>query len=221
MVVRKHVVAIDGPAGVGKTSTSKLVAGRLGYVYVDTGALYRAVAWKFLQEGVKLSDKKRLRDALKGMSLQVKPERNRLRILIGGKDVTNRLRSRKITGLSSKVAAIAAVRKFLVEIQRKAGKKGGVVMEGRDIGTVIFPATPYKFFLTASIEMRAMRRYLELKGQGRDVVLSEIKRDIIARDRRDSGRKISPLRRAKDAVLVDSTNITMREVVNCIVSKIK
>ncbi len=220
-MVRKHVVAIDGPAGVGKTSTSKLVAGRLGYVYVDTGALYRAVAWKFLQEGVKLSDKKRLRDVLKGMSLQVKPERNRLRILIGGKDVTNRLRSRKITGLSSKVAAIAAVRKFLVEIQRKAGKKGGVVMEGRDIGTVIFPATPYKFFLTASIEMRAMRRYLELKGQGRDVVLSEIKRDIIARDRRDRGRKISPLRRAKDAVLVDSTNITMREVVNCIVSKIK
>ena len=220
-MVKKYVIAIDGPAGVGKTSTSKLVAGRLGYLYVDTGAIYRAIAWKSLQEKVKPSDKKRIKEMLKKMKLQIKPRNNKMRIWIDNRDVTDRLRTRNVTERSSVVAAIKEVRKYLISIQRKVGAGGGVVMEGRDIGTVIFPDSPYKFFLDASIDMRAKRRHLELKKQGKNIKLSQIKKDITARDRRDSTRKTSPLLKAEDAVVIDSTNMKLKEVVNCIVSRIK
>ncbi len=220
-MVKKHVIAIDGPSGAGKTSTSKLVAGKLGYTYVDTGAMYRAIAWKSLDEGIDPSDRKSIIRMLGSMRMKVEPRNNKMRICIDGKDVTNKLRARNITQRSSVLSAIGEVRKYLVGIQRKAGAKGGVVMEGRDIGTVIFPGTPYKFFLDASIDKRAKRRFLELKEQGSGIKLARIKEDIKARDRRDSTRKVCPLTRAGDAVLIDSTNMKLKDVANCITNAIK
>lgn len=217
---KKYVIAIDGPAGVGKTTTAKLVAKKLGYIYIDTGAMYRAVAWKSLKERTGLSDSRKLKSMLAKLDMRIISENARMKILIDGEDITGRLRTRTITELSSKISAIREVRQYLAKIQRKAGRKGGVVIEGRDIGTVVFPETPYKFFLDASIQERARRRYLELK-KGVSVTIASIKQEIMARDKRDITRAVSPLRKADDAIVIDSTKKTAKGVVECIVNKIK
>jgi len=218
---KKYVIAIDGPAGVGKTTTAKLAAKKLGYIYIDTGAMYRAVAWKSLKERTSLSDSRKLKSMLVKLDMRIISENARMRILIDGEDITGRLRTRTITELSSKISTIREVRQYLVKIQRRVGRKGGVVIEGRDIGTVVFPGTPYKFFLEASIKERARRRYLELKKQGIPVALAGIRREIITRDKRDITRAMSPLRKADDAIVIDSTAKTAKGVVECIVNRIK
>ena len=217
----KYVIAIDGPSGVGKTSTSKMVAEKLGYFYVDTGALYRAIALKTLQASIKPQDLEGLKKMLGNLEMRIASKKDRMRVIIDGKDVTGSLRTKEVTERSSRIAAIREVREFLIGIQRQAGAEGGVVMEGRDIGTVIFPDTKYKFFLDASIEERARRRYRELKNGGVEATLAEIRDSIEKRDRRDTARETNPLKKASDARVIDSTKMSIEEVVNCITSIIK
>ena len=193
--MKKIVVAIDGPAGAGKSTIAKLVAEKLGYAYIDTGAMYRSVALKFLQTG-KDFDEDFISELARTMVIEFKPEASVNRVFVDGQEVTDAIRSAEVTANVSRVAAIGAVREAMVAQQRRMGESGGVLMDGRDIGTVVFPNAQLKIFLTASVEERAMRRYKELVAKGQEVDLAQLKEDIASRDKQDSERAISPLRQA-------------------------
>ena len=193
--MKKIVVAIDGPAGAGKSTIAKLVAEKLGYAYIDTGAMYRSVAWKFLQTG-KDFDEDLISTLAKTMVIEFKPEASVNRVFVDGAEVTEAIRSAEVTANVSRVAAIGAVREAMVAQQRRMGESGGVLMDGRDIGTVVFPKAQLKIFLTASVEERALRRYKELMAKGQDVDLAQLKEDIASRDKQDSERAISQIGRA-------------------------
>ncbi len=211
MNVQKPVIAIDGPAGAGKSTIAKLVAGKLGYIYIDTGAMYRSVAWKFLQSGQPFSPE--LAEKLaREMVITFKPEANLNRVFVDGLEVTDAIRTPEVTAIVSKVSAVGGVREEMVNQQRRMGEAGGVVMDGRDIGTVVFPKAEVKIFLTASVKERAMRRYKEMLAKGEQVDLAELQQQIAERDRQDSEREIAPLRRADDAELLDSSDMTIAEV---------
>ena len=209
--MKKIVVAIDGPAGAGKSTIAKLVAEKLGYAYIDTGAMYRSVAWKFLQTG-KDFDEDRISTLAKTMVIEFKPEASVNRVFVDGAEVTDAIRSAEVTANVSRVAAIGAVREAMVAQQRRMGESGGVLMDGRDIGTVVFPKAQLKIFLTASVEERALRRYKELRVKGQDVDLAQLKEDIASRDKQDSERAISPLRQAEDALLLDTSHMNIEQV---------
>ena len=209
--MKKIVVAIDGPAGAGKSTIAKLVAEKLGYAYIDTGAMYRSVAWKFLQTG-KDFDEALLSDLAQTMMIEFKPEASVNRVFVDGTEVTEAIRSAEVTANVSRVAAIGAVREAMVTQQRRMGESGGVLMDGRDIGTVVFPNAQLKIFLTASVEERAMRRYKELVAKGQEVDLAQLKEDIASRDKQDSERAISPLRQAEDALLLDTSDMNIEQV---------
>ena len=209
--MKKIVVAIDGPAGAGKSTIAKLVAEKLGYAYIDTGAMYRSVAWKFLQTG-KDFDEALLSDLAQTMMIEFKPEASVNRVFVDGTEVTEAIRSAEVTANVSRVAAIGAVREAMVAQQRRMGESGGVLMDGRDIGTVVFPNAQLKIFLTASVEERAMRRYKELVAKGQEVDLAQLKEDIASRDKQDSERAISPLRQAEDALLLDTSEMNIEQV---------
>lgn len=209
--MKKIVVAIDGPAGAGKSTIAKLVAEKLGYAYIDTGAMYRSVAWKFLQTG-KDFDEDLISTLAKTMVIEFKPEASVNRVFVDGAEVTEAIRSAEVTANVSRVAAIGAVREAMVAQQRRMGESGGVLMDGRDIGTVVFPKAQLKIFLTASVEERALRRYKELKAKGQDVDLAQLKEDIASRDKQDSERAISPLRQAEDALLLDTSHMNIEQV---------
>ena len=209
--MKKIVVAIDGPAGAGKSTIAKLVAEKLGYAYIDTGAMYRSVAWKFLQTG-KDFDEALVSSLAKTMVIEFKPEASVNRVFVDGAEVTDAIRSAEVTANVSRVAAIGAVREAMVAQQRRMGESGGVLMDGRDIGTVVFPNAQLKIFLTASVEERALRRYKELMAKGQDVDLAQLKEDIASRDKQDSERAISPLRQAEDAVLLDTSHMNIEQV---------
>ena len=209
--MKKIVVAIDGPAGAGKSTIAKLVAEKLGYAYIDTGAMYRSVAWKFLQTG-KDFDEDLISTLAKTMVIEFKPEASVNRVLVDGAEVTDAIRSAEVTANVSRVAAIGAVREAMVAQQRRMGESGGVLMDGRDIGTVVFPKAQLKIFLTASVEERALRRYKELMAKGQDVDLAQLKEDIASRDKQDSERAISPLRQAEDALLLDTSHMNIEQV---------
>ena len=209
--MKKIVVAIDGPAGAGKSTIAKLVAEKLGYAYIDTGAMYRSVAWKFLQTG-KDFDEDLISTLAKTMVIEFKPEASVNRVFVDGAEVTEAIRSAEVTANVSRVAAIGAVREAMVAQQRRMGESGGVLMDGRDIGTVVFPKAQLKIFLTASVEERALRRYKELMAKGQDVDLAQLREDIASRDKQDSERAISPLRQAEDALLLDTSHMNIEQV---------
>ncbi len=210
------IVTIDGPAGAGKSTISRMVAEKLGYNRLDTGAMYRAVAWLLKDEGTDLADTPKVAETCSNCSITFEGER----VLINGTDVTNLIRTPEIDMLSSKVSAIPEVRHRLAELQKEIGRKGRCVAEGRDMGTVVFPEADYKFFLIASPEERARRRKKQLEIAGEIVQYEIILKQIIERDEADSSRSICPLAPAEDAVTVDSTLLSPGEVADLILSEI-
>ncbi|NCD08026.1 MAG: (d)CMP kinase [Negativicutes bacterium] len=213
MKSKKLVIAIDGPAGAGKSTIAKMVAEKLCYIYIDTGAMYRAVTYKFLQSGLPF-DEELAGKLAEDINICFKPEDGLNRVFVDGEEVTEEIRSQAVTTNVSKVSAVAAVRTAMVGQQRKMGKKGGVVLDGRDIGTVVFPDANVKIFLTADVEERVNRRYKELLGKNQTVDEQKLRDEIIARDKYDSEREISPLRCAEDAFFLDTSEMDIPEVVN-------
>lgn len=218
--MKKIVVAIDGPAGAGKSTIAKLAAEKLGYAYIDTGAMYRSVAWKFLQTS-KPFDEDFISGLSKTMLIDFKPEAKINRVFVDGTEVTDAIRTPEVTAIVSRVAAIGAVREAMVDQQRRMGEAGGVLMDGRDIGTVVFPNAQLKIFLTASVEERARRRYAEMVAKGQQVDLQQLQADIAERDKQDSERAISPLRQAEDALLLDTSDMGISEVTDRILQLVQ
>jgi CMP/dCMP kinase len=223
---RKPVVAIDGPAGAGKSTVTRKVAERLGYLIVDTGALYRVVALAAERAGLGFEDEARataLADALVAENaVQLRRGADgAMQVLLRGQDVSIAIRAQGIGQGASKVSAFPGVRDALLDLQRAQGREGGVVLEGRDIGTVVFPDAEAKFYLTASAEVRAQRRRDELAARGTPPTLAEVLNEVTERDRRDSTRPVAPLRQASDAQLVDSSQMSIEQVVEHIVAAVK
>lgn len=217
----KPIVAIDGPVGAGKSTTARKVAEKLGFMFVDSGAMYRAVTLDVLNHGVNPEDEIGVgRIAASSRVKLVNPEKGQ-RTFLNGKDVTDRIRDRDVTAAVSAVSAQRSVRERMTRLQREIGRKSGVVMEGRDIGTVVFPDADYKIFLDAAIETRAQRRYEELVARGVKVSLEELIEEIKERDRANMERELAPLKKAPDAVLIDTTNMTFDEQVAAIVSLVR
>ena len=217
MIDLKLVVAIDGPAGAGKSTVAKLVAQELHLVYIDTGAMYRAVAWKVLHQkkGVTTAA---IEEVAKDIDVRLYYKGGRTRVFVDGKEVTDEIRTPEISHIVSKVASLALVREKMVELQRKMAESGSVLMDGRDIGTNVLPNASVKIYLTASIEERAKRRAKELLEKGHAVSEAVVEKEIAARDKADMEREISPLRQADDAVLLDTTGLSIKEVVSRILS---
>lgn len=213
----KLIIAIDGPVGSGKSTVARRVAELLDYVYLDSGAMYRGVAWKALQEHVPLNAEEKLTALASATRIDLLSADGSFRVLVDGTDVTAQIRSAAVAQAASKVAVIAGVRAVLVAEQRRAASGGGVVMEGRDIGTVVLPDADLKIFLDASVEVRAERRRLEHSQKGESLEFSEVLEEVRQRDRRDRGRAVSPLIRARDAVLVDNTAMSAEETARLIV----
>ena len=205
------VVAVDGPAGAGKSTISKLMAKRLGYTYIDTGAMYRAVALKVLEDKSPLTEEAIIA-AARESDIDLRYADGVTKVFLNGREVTTEIRTPEVSKIVSPVAKVGFVRTRLTELQRKMAERGGVIMDGRDIGTVVLPNADVKIFLTASIGERARRRYEELKAKGFDVELETVEKDVAMRDKIDSEREIAPLKQADDAILLDSTTLTIEEV---------
>lgn len=215
----KYIIAMDGPAGVGKSTVGSLVAKKLGYHFINTGEMYRALTWKSLEEKLDLRDEKAVEDLAKNLTWEFKPteEGTTLKTYINGQGVTAQIRDERVSANSSIVAANKGVRKFMCRLQRRLGRKGGIVMEGRDITTHVFPDADFKIYLDASIDERATRRYRQLKAAGEPADRQRIKEAILTRDLNDLKRQINPLTQARDAIVIDSTHMTMHEVARRIV----
>ena len=212
------VIAIDGPSGAGKGTIAKLLAGELGFSYLDTGALYRAVALALREKGIKPEDSdEKLKNTLSVTDVSFKNGK----VSLNGKDVSEEIRTTEMGHYSSVFSARKIVRDFLLEIQRNASHHSDLVAEGRDMTTVVFPNAWKKFYLDASVEERAKRRYLQLKEKGINITESEARKDVVERDARDSGRDIAPLRKADDAVLIDSSSMTINKVLENILKVVR
>ena len=214
------IIAIDGPAGSGKSTTAQLVASKLGYIYIDTGAMYRAITFLAIRHEI-LGDNDKIAELTLNSEINLRFENGVTKISINGEDLTAVIRSPEVNKHVSDVSRIKEVRRILVDKQREIGKKSsGVVMEGRDIATVVFPDAHVKIFLTATIDERANRRAKEYSEKGTDLPVSEIRKNLESRDEIDSGRKISPLKKAEDAITVDTSNITIEEQVQQILHEV-
>ena len=207
-------IAIDGPAGAGKSTIAKLLAKQLGYVYVDTGAMYRAMAVYFSQNDINPDDENAINGAVDNIDISIEYKDGVQQVILNGENVTSLLRTEETGKMASKTSKYAAVRTKLVALQRGLAKKTDVIMDGRDIGTVVLPDANVKIFLTASSKVRAKRRFDELTAKGEKCDIDAIEKDIIERDHRDMTRKTSPLKQADDAVLLDSSDMTIDEVVD-------
>ena len=216
--MKNLVVAIDGPAGAGKSTGAQLAARKLGCTYIDTGAMYRAVAWKTLQRKQPVTDELIL-DVVKDVHVELAYVEGKTTVSVDGTDVTGEIRTPEVTAIVSQVAALGPVRSRMVELQRRMAAKGSVLMDGRDIATSVLPDANVKIFLTASIEERARRRFKEMQEKGYNVSLEELQKDIAARDKADSEREISPLVQAPDAELLDTSNMGIDEVVQAIIDR--
>lgn len=210
---RKLIVAIDGPSGAGKSSVTRALAERIGYTQIDTGAMFRVVALMAHRKGVNRDDEEALAQLCDGLDIEFAFLAGAPVVLANGEDVSSQIRSPEISLLTSKVAAVPAVRSHLLAIQRKMGAQGGVVLEGRDIGTVVFPDADLKFFLTASAAERGRRRFAELTAKGALVTLEQTVAEVVMRDEQDMNRESAPLRRAEDAIEIDSTGLSLEEVI--------
>lgn len=211
-------VAIDGPAGAGKSTVAKAVAAEKNYIYVDTGAMYRAMALYFLREGTDKSDETEVSRACKNVEVTISYEDGAQQVLLNGEDVSGLIRTEEVGNMASATSGYLSVREKLVELQKNLARRADVVMDGRDIGTCVLPDADVKIYLTASSLVRAKRRYKELLEKGVDCDLSAIEKDIIDRDYRDMHREHSPLKQAEDAVYLDSSDMTLKEVVDSILN---
>jgi cytidylate kinase len=210
---RGLVIAVDGPSGAGKSTISKALSQRLGYLEIDTGAMYRAMAWLARESGLDLENEKAVLDFCLQAEIELLLDNGRTRVLANDSDVTAVIRTPDISMLTSRISALKPVRDAMLLLQRKMGAKGGVVLDGRDIGTVVFPDAELKFFLSASADERGRRRFLELQAKGVPATLEETVKDVMQRDKQDMEREIAPLRQADDAILIDSTGRTVEQVV--------
>lgn len=218
MKIMGYQIAIDGPAGAGKSTIAKLLAEKKGFIYVDTGAMYRGLAWYFLTKGIRPDDEEAVTKACEEVKIDIAYENGKQQIYVNDKNITDHLREEAVGNMASKSSAVPAVRARLLELQRDLARREDVVMDGRDIGTSVLPDADVKIFLTASVDTRAGRRYNELLGKGESCDYAQIAADIEERDRRDMTREISPLCRAEDAELIDSSEMTIEEVVEKIES---
>lgn len=209
-------IAIDGPAGAGKSTIAKRLAKRLGFIYVDTGAMYRAMAYYFLQHNIDAKDENAIATACPDVDVTITYENGEQQVILNGENVNGVIRNEEVGNMASSTSVYPVVRKKLVELQRQLAKSADVIMDGRDIGTCVLPDAQVKIYLTASSATRAKRRYDELTEKGVSCDLAEIEKDIIDRDYRDMHRETSPLRQAEDAVLVDSSEMNIDEVVDAI-----
>lgn len=213
MNTRKIAIAIDGPAGAGKSSISKVVANELGYLYIDTGAMYRGVTWAVLDSHVNVKNQKDVESLLPSLDLTLEPTANACKVFVKGQDVTNLIRQQQINENVSTIASYKGVREYLVERQQAMAAVGGVILDGRDIGSVVLPKAELKIYLTASVDARAKRRWLEVQGTSNEQSLEDIKKNVESRDEMDKNRDESPLVCVEDAIVVDSSNMTFDETV--------
>ena len=214
-------VAIDGPSGAGKSTVARAAAAKLGEVYVDTGAMYRTIGLAVCRKGVAGEDTEGIKSVLPGLRVGIAYENGAQHVLLNGEDVSDAIRTPEIAYYASKVSAVPEVREFLLSTQRDMAKNGNILMDGRDIGTVILPDAPVKIFLTASSESRAERRYKELIEKGQQVTMESVLHDINERDRQDMNRAIAPLRQAEDAVLLDTSALTLDESIEAVLRIIR
>jgi len=215
------IIAIDGPSGAGKSTITRLLSERLGYLHIDTGAMFRAVALAAKRAGIAVADGEALAALCRGLTLSFARNGRDCRVLLNGEDVSGQIRTPEISLLTSSISAKKSVREYLLERQREMGMAGGVVLEGRDIGTVVFPDAEVKFFLTASIEERGKRRYQELLARGEDVTLQGTIAEVARRDEQDEQREHAPLRSAPDAIDLDSSGLSIEDVLKLMEEKIK
>lgn len=213
MNTKKIAIAIDGPAGAGKSSISKVVANELGYLYIDTGAMYRGVTWAVLDSHVDVKNQKDVESLLPSLDLTLEPTANACKVFVKGQDVTNLIRQQQINENVSTIATYKGVREYLVERQQAMAAVGGVILDGRDIGSVVLPKAELKIYLTASVDARAKRRWLEVQGTSNEQSLEDIKKNVESRDEMDKNRDESPLVCVEDAIVVDSSNMTFDETV--------
>ncbi|WP_303930324.1 (d)CMP kinase [Veillonella dispar] len=213
MNTKKIAIAIDGPAGAGKSSISKVVANELGYLYIDTGAMYRGVTWAVLDSHVDVKNQKDVESLLPSLDLTLEPTANACKVFVKGQDVTDLIRQQQINENVSTIASYKGVREYLVERQQAMAAVGGVILDGRDIGSVVLPKAELKIYLTASVDARAKRRWLEVQGTSNEQPLEDIKKNVESRDEMDKNRDESPLVCVEDAIVVDSSNMTFDEAV--------
>ena len=214
-------IAIDGPAGAGKSTISRKVAEILGYIYVDTGALYRAIGFKLLELNINIKSDCNIEEILKNTTVNICFVNGEQRVFLDGNDVSEKIRTPEISKMASDVSAKPEVRAFLLEMQRRLAKENNVIMDGRDIGTVVLPNATIKIYLTASAESRAERRYKELIEKGMSVVYEDVYNDMVKRDFNDANREIAPLKQADDAIVVDTTNYDLSQSIELILKLIK
>lgn len=220
-VLKKIIIAIDGPAASGKSTTAKLVAAQLGYLHIDTGAMYRAMALKVIRTNISSHEIKKIAELAGNTTVRLVSNNGKVKVVLDGTEVSDEIRSPEVTNMVSPVSAVPEVRKLMVNEQRAMGSEGGIVLEGRDIGTIVFPNANLKIFMRADERERAVRRMKELVVKGVTITVEDLEKEIMERDRIDSERAVSPLRKAEDAIELDTTNLSIEQQVEFIVSKAK
>lgn len=215
---KTYNIAIDGPAGAGKSTIARLAAGQLGFIYVDTGAMYRAMALYFLRRGANLADEEAVGAACKDIHVEIRYEAGEQQVLLNGENVTGQIRTDQVGNAASAISKYPAVRAALLELQRSLARTNSVIMDGRDIGTLVLPNADLKIYLTASTAVRAMRRYKEFLEKGVDCTLESVEQDVIRRDEQDMNRATAPLKQAEDAVYLDASDMNISQVVEKILS---
>ena len=211
------IITIDGPGGAGKSTVSKMLAKKLGYIYLDTGSLYRALAYKALRDKIILDDMDSLNSLCSNISIVLRNIDDQMKVYVDGEDVGDKIRTEEIGLTASKISAFPIVRQRLLDLQREAGAAGGIVTEGRDMGSVVFPHADYKFYLDADVEERIKRRHKELLNKGNPSEFQSIQKDMLARDKQDSKREIAPLKPTSSSIIIDSTKLSVLEVVEKII----
>ena len=215
---KTYNIAIDGPAGAGKSTIARLAAGQLGFIYVDTGAMYRAIALYFLRRGANLADEEAVGAACRDIHVEIRYEAGEQQVLLNGENVTGQIRTDQVGNAASAISKYPAVRAALLELQRSLARTNSVIMDGRDIGTLVLPDADLKIYLTASTAVRAMRRYKEFLEKGVDCTLESVEQDVIRRDEQDMNRATAPLKQAEDAVYLDASDMNISQVVEKILS---